>query len=112
MLTTAFESSLSKTFCACSGGNLSIEVITLAIVCRKTQNKNKVSLDLVTATFDTSRNQIRVSLRQTRLTSQRKKKDENYLHNLLQAHLPPSIRFPINSGDNQKQRCCAGKLTT
>lgn len=33
MLTIFFESSLSKTFCTWSGGNLSMEVITLAIVC-------------------------------------------------------------------------------
>lgn len=34
MLTIGFESSFSKTFCAWSGGNLSMDVITLAIVCR------------------------------------------------------------------------------
>lgn len=35
MLTIVFVSSLSKTFWAWSGGNLSIEVITLAIVCEE-----------------------------------------------------------------------------
>lgn len=35
MLTVPLESSFSKTFCAWSGGNLRMEVITLAIVCQQ-----------------------------------------------------------------------------
>lgn len=39
MLTVTLESSFSKTFCAWSGGNLRMEVITLAIVCRRKASK-------------------------------------------------------------------------
>lgn len=77
MLTTVFESSLSKTFCAWSGGNLSMEVITLAIVFREKQDKNQVSLKtlyLVTATFDTSQNYFIVSLRQLKPNKTKKGK--------------------------------------
>lgn len=35
------------------------------------------------------------------------KKKENYLHNQLQAYLPGSMHFPINTGANQKQGSCA-----